>query len=159
MLRMSKLTDYATVIMAYLAREPQQQRAAAEVAGALQVALPTVSKVLKALSSAGLVTATRGAKGGYSLAYPPAQISLTEIIEAMEGPIGLTECGSTPGLCTQEARCAVKLNWQRINRAVLQALDGVRLTDMIAPQPKRLKLQMIQIDTSRKPRVGRAINE
>ena len=150
MLRVSKLTDYGTVIMAYLARHPGQPYAAAEVAGALGVSLPTVSKVLKKLTRGGLLCATRGAKGGYSLSRPAAAISLTQIIDAMEGPIGLTECGAIPGLCAQEPDCALRVNWRRVSRLVLKALDGVTLADMVAPQLQSVRLALSRpISTAR----------
>lgn len=133
MLRMSKLTDYGTVVMTFLAREPDRVYAASEIAGRVQVTAPTVSKILKILAREGLVVSHRGVKGGYSLARPAAEISMVEIIDALEGPVGLTECGSSPGLCGQESSCSVRANWQRINVAVRQALAGVTLAEMAQP--------------------------
>lgn len=133
MLRMSKLTDYGTVVMTYLARQADKQHAASEIAAQIQVAAPTVSKILKALAREGLVVSSRGAKGGYSLARRPADISMVEIIDALEGPVALTECGSAPGLCIQEASCSIRANWQHINTAVRQALAGVTLAQMAQP--------------------------
>src|SRR5438045_5377729 len=134
MLRMSKLTDYGTVVMTYLAREKDRLHAVTEVAGAIRVAAPTVSKILKRLTREGLVVSHRGAKGGYSLARAPEKISVVEIIDALEGPLGLTECGSAPGLCVQESLCSVRANWQRINDAVRNALAGVTLAEMAEPE-------------------------
>lgn len=133
MLRMSKLTDYGTVVMTFLARESDRLHAASEIAGQIQVAAPTVSKILKILAREGLVVSHRGAKGGYSLARAAGEISMVEIIDALEGPVGLTECGSSPGLCEQESSCSVRANWQRINVAVRQALAGVTLAEMAQP--------------------------
>ncbi len=137
MLRMSKLTDYGTVVMTYLAKENDRLHAVSEIAGQTRVSAPTVSKVLKRLVREGLVVSHRGAKGGYSLARQPARISMVEIIDALEGPLGLTECGSTPGLCVQESLCSIRTNWQRINRAVRQALASVSLAEMAEPEPTR----------------------
>jgi FeS assembly SUF system regulator len=134
---MSKLTDYGTVVMTYLARGKNQLHAATEIAGQIRVAAPTVSKILKRLAREGLVVSHRGAKGGYSLARAPEQISVVEIIDALEGPLGLTECGSTPGLCVQESLCSVRANWQRINGAVRNALAEVTLAEMAEPELPR----------------------
>lgn len=133
MLRMSKLTDYGTVVMTYLARESNRLHAASEIAAQIQVSAPTVSKILKMLAREGLVISHRGSKGGYNLARQPRDISMVEIIDALEGPVGLTECGSSPGLCVQEASCSIRGNWQHINTAVRQALAGVTLAQMAQP--------------------------
>jgi FeS assembly SUF system regulator len=136
MLRMSKLTDYGVVVMTYLAREHSRLHAVSEVAAQVQVAAPTVSKVLKRLVREGLVISHRGAKGGYSLARPATQISMVDIIDALEGPLGLTECGSGPGLCVQESSCSIRTNWQRINGAIRGALAEVTLAEMAEPEPR-----------------------
>jgi len=138
MLRISKLTDYGTVVMTYLARENDRLHAVSEIAAEIRLAAPTVSKILKQLVRAGLVASHRGAKGGYALARAPQTISMIEIIDALEGRVGLTECGSSPGLCVQESLCSIRTNWQRINGAVREALAGVTLAEMAAPQPPRL---------------------
>lgn len=134
MLRISKLTDYGTVVMTYLARERGRLHAVSEIAGEIRLAAPTVSKILKQLVREGLVVSHRGAKGGYALARRPQDISMIEIIDALEGRVGLTECGSSPGLCAQEAACTIRTNWQRINGAVRDALAGVTLAEMAEPE-------------------------
>ncbi|HCN90246.1 MAG TPA: SUF system Fe-S cluster assembly regulator [Oxalobacteraceae bacterium] len=133
MLRLSKMADYGTVVMTAMIREPERSRSAAEIAAAIHVPVPTVSKILKILTRGGLLVSLRGAKGGYLLVRPPAQISLVDIIDAMDGPIGMTECSVTPGLCTQESGCAVRANWQRINEAVIGVLKKITLDQMIVP--------------------------
>lgn len=133
MLKLSKLADYGIVVMTYLAHGPAQVRAAGDVAGATRVAMPTVSKVLKRLSRAGLLVSVRGAKGGYRLARAPSAISVAEVIHALEGPLAMTECTSDAGSCSQEPYCAVRANWQRINDTVQRALAEVNLADMVAP--------------------------
>jgi len=135
MLRLSKLTDYATVIMSSLAREPITVSSAADLSARVKLEIPTVSKVLKALSKAGLVNSFRGVHGGYLLARAPAQITILDIIEALEGKTGLTECAVHDGLCTQEAVCAIRNNWRKINRAVTSALEAITLVDMLCPLP------------------------
>jgi FeS assembly SUF system regulator len=132
-LKMGKLTDYATVIMCYLAQDAGAVHAASELAAVVGISAPTALKVLKTLARGGLLQSQRGTKGGYQLARPPAAITMAEILEAMEGPIGLTECGSSPGACLRESRCSVRTNWQRISQAVGEALARVSLAEMAAP--------------------------
>jgi FeS assembly SUF system regulator len=129
-LRISKLTDYATVLLAHLAGEGAGQRTAVELAEWSRIGLPTVSKVLKELQRAGLVVSTRGARGGYSLARPADSISAADILDAVEGPVGLTECSLHPGQCGLESGCRVGRSWQRVNVAIHRALSDVRLTDL-----------------------------
>jgi FeS assembly SUF system regulator len=133
MLRLSKMADYGTVVLTAMIREPERSRSAGEIAAAIHVPAPTVSKILKILARGGLVASLRGAKGGYLLARPSNQISLADIIHSMDGPIGMTECSVTPGLCSQESGCAVRANWQRVNHAVLGVLREITLDQMIAP--------------------------
>lgn len=136
MLRVSKLTDYATVVMGHLAAADSVQ-SAAELAQRTGIALPTTSKVLKALVRAGLLRSTRGQGGGYALARPAEQISVAQIVRCFEGPVGLTECGSGAdsgaSACEQEAVCSIRGNWQRISQLVLAALEAMSLADMIRP--------------------------
>ncbi|MDQ3796801.1 MAG: SUF system Fe-S cluster assembly regulator [Pseudomonadota bacterium] len=133
MLRLSKLTDYGTVIMTYMARKPDALHTAREITDQIHVALPTVSKVLKLLAQEGLLRSYRGVNGGYSLSRAPDRISVAEIIKALEGPIGLTECSSSPGLCHQESVCPIRPNWLKINRAILATLEGITLAEMAQP--------------------------
>jgi FeS assembly SUF system regulator, gammaproteobacterial len=132
-LRISKLTDYGTVVMAHMASAPERVYTASAVASEVHVALPTISKILKALAHEGLLVSHRGAKGGYALARPPEAISIAEVIDALEGPIAVTECSSGPGVCTQENLCTLRANWQVINHAIRRALEGVTLADMAHP--------------------------
>ncbi|MFT7414760.1 MAG: FeS assembly SUF system regulator [Methylophagaceae bacterium] len=134
MLRMGKLTDYGIVLMSYLAQKTDAQHSAHALADAVQVPLPTVKKVLKALSQANLLTSERGVRGGYSLHCSPNNISVAEIITAIEGPIALTECVGSESRCDQEDHCSIQTNWTRINNAVFHALDEVKLSDMLVPQ-------------------------
>ena len=130
MLRISKLTDYGTVVLAHLASRPGVV-SAADVAAGTGVALPTVSKLLKALGRAGLVRSTRGANGGYELARAPREISAAEVIDALEGPVSITECSSDESHCEHEDVCNVGGAWQRINVAIRRALDDVSLEDLL----------------------------
>jgi FeS assembly SUF system regulator len=128
--RISKLTDYGTVVLAELARNAGAVSSAADVAAATGIALPTVSKLLKSLARAGLVSSTRGANGGYRLALAPEEISAANVIDALEGPVSITECSATDSHCDFEANCNVGSAWQRINVAIRSALDEVTLVDL-----------------------------
>ncbi len=137
MLRVSKLTDYATVVMTCLAESGDVVLSAQLLAERSRLEVPTVSKVLKQLAGAGLVDSWRGVNGGYRLARKPDQISVADIVTAMEGPIGMTECCAQTGLCHHESHCGVRVNWQRISDAIRIALESVTLADMRHASPKR----------------------
>ena len=107
MLRMSKLTDYGTMVLAQLAASNPGWTTAGQVADATHLGQPTVSKLLKALVHAGLVVSSRGVQGGYALARPAAAISAAEILDALEGPVAITECSSSHGVCDLESYCRV----------------------------------------------------
>lgn len=130
MLRMSKLTDYGIVIMSYLAKTPKKMQSAAEIADNVEIAPPTVSKILKILTREGFLISQRGLKGGYSLALSADDISVADLVDALEGPIALTECSYAKGVCQQERSCSVRQNWLRINQAIHATLDGIRLAQM-----------------------------
>ena len=131
MLRISKLTDYGTVLLAHLATNKARVCSAAGVASATGIAPPTVSKLLKSLAKSGLVVSTRGANGGYRLSRRPEDISAADVIDALEGPVSITECSSVDSLCEHEGVCSVGGAWQRINIAIRRALDEVSLHDLL----------------------------
>jgi Rrf2 family protein len=99
-----------------------------------------VSKVLKALTKEGLLRSHRGANGGYNLSRHPKEISIAEVLSAVEGPIAMTECLETDSDCKQESVCPVRTNWERINYAVRNVLDAITLADMLEPLPEDLVL-------------------
>lgn len=140
MLKLSKLTDYATVILSYMAKDQGSMHAAFEVAEATGIAQPTVSKILKLLVKAKVLTSVRGAKGGYLLARSPDKITVATVISALEGPIALTECSVSHKNCEQAAGCEIQGNWGLINQTVFNALESVTLADMIMPakQPEEI---------------------
>lgn len=129
MLRISRLTDYATVILASLGGGGLAS--AAEISERTRIGLPTVSKLLKELQHAGLVRSVRGARGGYQLSRPASAINAAEIIDAVEGPVALTECASGAGNCGIESTCLVGQGWQRISRAIRRALLNVSLEELV----------------------------
>lgn len=132
MLRLSKLTDYGCQVLTYMAKD-QATHSASEVAAALDMAAPTVSKILKMLVRGNLVVSVMGAKGGYALARSAAEISIADIIGVMDGPISITEC-STETSCTRESLCSTRNKWQLINRIIEDALGKVSLAEMIKPR-------------------------
>ncbi len=137
MFRISRLTDYATVVMTALAEDPATVISAVELAERVRLEPTTVSKLLKQLGQAQLVESFRGANGGYRLARAPQAITVADIVAAMEGPFGMTECTVHEGNCGHESHCGVRSNWRRISEAVEAALRGVTLADMRAPAAPR----------------------
>ena len=134
MIRMTKQADYGIVLLTRLAQEPERLFNANELATDTQLPSPTVSKILKLLARAGLLSSLRGVKGGYTLARSAEQINVAEIISTLDGPIAITECiDDTPGECTQESFCGVRGNWQRINEAIRGALEQISLAEMAHP--------------------------
>ena len=133
MLRLSKLTDYGTVIMSHMARRPTGLHSAADIGLALGVTLPTASKILKRLARAELVQSVRGAQGGYRMSRSPELISVTDLIDALEGRFGVTECSVVVGLCSQEDGCPIRGHWQGLNQLIRHTLNNVTLADMSRP--------------------------
>ena len=133
MLRISKLTDYATVIMSYLALVPNRMASATNIAKEIHLGIPTVSKVLKILCERELVKSYRGTGGGYQLARPSTDITIADIVSAIEGSLAMTECCTTKNLCALDSLCSIKDNWKVINKVILTALSGLTLAQMTQP--------------------------
>ena len=131
MFKLNRLTDYGVVVMSQMSQDSDQVRTAPQISQNTGVPLPTVAKLLNTLAHERLVASRRGAAGGYSLARPPKQISVAEIIQALEGPIALTACvdGAT-GCCDVETVCPMRGNWDKVNAAIRGALSQVSLADM-----------------------------
>ncbi len=138
MLRLSKLTDYAVVVLVSLSGE--QVMTSPGIARASGIPEPTVAKVLKALAAAGLVVSQRGARGGYRLARPLHDVGVAEVIVAIDGPIALTACvEGSPTICGSQASCPVRGRWDRVNDAIEQALSSITLADMAAAARPRAR--------------------
>ena len=134
MIKLSRMADYGVVLMAQLARDDGELMTAADLSASCALPLPTVSKLLKQLAQNGLLDSHRGTKGGYALARATDDISMADIIGAVEGPIALTDCIDVDGtLCEIEALCPTRTNWRRINDVLTQALAGVSLAEMVLP--------------------------
>lgn len=130
MLKINKLTDYATVIMSFLALNPQGVFSATHISKAIHLSVPTVSKLLKILSEAKLVKSFRGTGGGYQLARSTKEITVADVVSAIEGQLAMTQCCESDNLCARHSLCAIKDNWQIINKIILDALGKVSLHDM-----------------------------
>jgi FeS assembly SUF system regulator len=137
MFRLSKLTDYAVVVLVRLSRGEAVQTSPG-IACATGVPEPTVAKVLKALTVQGLVTSQRGARGGYTLARRLADIHVSAVIEAIDGPIALTACVDGGG-CDSHSLCPMHGRWDPVNDAIRAALDGITLADMESSMPRAFR--------------------
>lgn len=140
MLKLSKLCDYATVLITAMAADSQRTYAAQELAARAHVSAPTAAKLLKLMTKSGLVESLRGAHGGYRLARAPDKITIADVIGAVEGPIAITECSEHHSGCSIESTCAARSNWRLINRAIRQALEAVTLAQMALPLKRAQEL-------------------
>jgi FeS assembly SUF system regulator len=133
MLRISRLTDYGTMILVHLASQNGRVCSASGVAAGTHVALPTVQKILKLLARSGLIVSARGAEGGYALGRPPESISAADILNVLEGPVAITECSLSDSHCELESLCQVGSAWQKINKSIRIALGDITLADLSRP--------------------------
>ena len=144
MLRISRLTDYATLVLATLAENPERVQTATALAEHTRIAAPTVSKLLKQLQRANLVTSTRGLHGGYQLARPAVEISAADILDALEGPVALTDCSAGHGHCGIEETCRVGRVWQRLNTAIRRSLHEVTLAQLAGIDSAQVRLPALE---------------
>jgi FeS assembly SUF system regulator len=141
MLRLSKLADYAVVVLVRLSHGDDCQTSPC-IAAKTGLPEPTVAKVLKALAASSLVTSQRGARGGYRLAQSLSGISVADVVTAIDGPIALTACteGGADN-CGSESSCPVRGRWDPVNQALLEALTRITLADMTAAAPRPAALR------------------
>ncbi len=145
MLRLSKLTDYAVVVLVQLAAVEGVQTSPC-IAAATGVPEPTVAKVLKTLAGSGLVASQRGARGGYRLMRPLSAIPVADVIVAIDGPIALTACVDGSGYgCDAAGICPVRGRWDPVNDAVREALANISLADMHGDRVRRTNMFPISI--------------
>ena len=140
MIRITRQTDYGIVLLTHMADHLERRYNAPELAEEAHLPLPTVSKILKLLTREGLLASHRGIKGGYSLARGPEEISMAEVVSALEGPVAITECIDEGSGCTYTPTCRVRTNWQRINDALRDALAGISLAEMTHPAGRLVTL-------------------
>lgn len=143
MLRITRLSDYAVAILGQLAHSNVAVHTAKDLAARTGLPHPAVSKVLKNLARSKLVASQRGVQGGYRLAREASRVSVADVIEAVEGPVALTECGSDSDTsCEFTGHCSVQANWLRINQVVRRALSNVSIEDMILPPRAERLIQL-----------------
>src|SRR5262252_8704539 len=133
MIILSKLADYGVIVATHLAAYPARQVTASAVAIETRLPQATVAKVLKALAHAGLVAASRGAGGGYRLARSANEISVAQVVAAIDGDIGLTQCSIHVDECARTSYCPTRPHWAAIKRAVGEALSAISLDAMLTP--------------------------
>lgn len=141
MFRLSKITDYGILLLAHMASrnaaasdsETGDLATARELAEQVDLPLPIVSKILKSLAREGMIESHRGAKGGYRLRAEADRITVAEMISVLEGPVAMTECTASAGLCLHESSCSVRQPWQKINKVVQDALGDITLADLARP--------------------------
>jgi len=139
MIRLSRMADYGVVVMTYMAHRRDQTMSAHQVAEGTGLPEATVGKLLKVLSRDGLLESHRGAHGGYDLIREPDDISVADIVAAVEGPIAVTQCvDDHPGNCDVESLCPMRGGWNQINTALRDALAGVSLASMAYAVPPML---------------------
>lgn len=135
MMRLSKMTDYAVVMMVHMGQSKGRVFSSAHIAEETGVPLPTVSKLLKELARGGMLTSIRGVNGGYRMDRTSENVSVAEVVQALEGPIALTACvDGADDNCNVESFCGMRGNWNKVNTAIRVALEGVSLAEM-AMQP------------------------
>ena len=134
MIKLSKMTDYAFVCLGTLARRPDRSMSATELSKETGLALYTVQKLLKLLvSKSNFIRANRGAFGGYTLNKNSSDISVVEIIEALDGPITLTSCvDKSESFCEASDICFLGGKWNKINEIIRKSLNDISLKDLLS---------------------------
>jgi FeS assembly SUF system regulator len=128
MLRITKIADYGFILLTHMAKQGEGQLFnAKDLSASIDIPLPTVSKVLKILTQGGILESHQGSKGGYTLIRPASQITAVEILEAVEGPVAITDCSSDEGC---DRNCHVSNSWQQVNGTIISALNRLTLADM-----------------------------
>ncbi len=135
MILLSKLADYGVIVASHLAAHPERQITAGVLAEETRLPRATVAKLLKTLAHAGIVAGARGAAGGYRLARPADAISVAEVVAAIDGTMGLTQCSVHGPSCERTDFCSTRPHWHRINAAVATALGAITIAEMV-PAPR-----------------------
>ncbi len=135
MLRIGKLADYGLLVSTFLSKT-RGQATTEEIVNGTGIHLATVRKLLKFLVDAELVVSKRGLRGGYHLGRDPQTISVAEVIQAVEGPIALTECCKEDCYCELAEGCSLNSNWGHINRLITDQLSAISIDDMSHQQQR-----------------------
>lgn len=145
MLKLSRLTDYAVAAMVRLGAAGGAETSPAIAAG-IGVPEPTVAKVLKSLAAGGLVSSRRGVNGGYRLDRPLNEISVVDVISAIDGPIALVSCVEGVGAGCENQLCPLVGRWDPVNQAIHEALSGITLADMAASSALHIDAMVAKFD-------------
>ena len=143
MILLSKLADYGVIIASHLAAHAERQIPAGALAEETRLPRATVAKLLKSLAHAGVVAGARGAAGGYRLSRPAQAISVAEVVAAIDGKMGLTQCSVHAPACERNDFCPTRPHWRRINDAVETALSAITLAEMV-PVPRSFSFDPIR---------------
>lgn len=138
------LSDYAAQVVSTMVNEPAQLHTASAISNRIQIAKPTVGKVLKLLQLAGVLDSKRGAKGGYRLAREASQITLAEIIASIDGKIALTECGHDAQGCQHMKHCRSQTNWHKVNQAIVNVLENISMDEFSCVPKQPLASVMLE---------------
>src|ERR671934_620217 len=139
MLRLSKKADYALMAMKHLAlRDDRGASSAREIAELYDIPIELMAKVLQRLVRRGLLASHQGTRGGYELARRPTQISVADVIQAIDGPVTVTACSSDEGQqCEQFAKCNVRDPLWRVRERILTALGECTIAELASEPPPR----------------------
>jgi FeS assembly SUF system regulator len=139
-LRISKLSDYALVLLIEFARaKPERAFSARELAVLTRIPRPTVSKVLKQLTRANILTSARGSHGGYRMTSRPIAVPVSRVLEIFEGPLSVSECLVAGTHCAAEHFCPVQGSWSRVNKTINHALSQLTIHEMAYPNNSAVK--------------------
>lgn len=132
MLTINRMTEYATLVMARFAADPAKPKSATDLAAEIPLAITTLRKLLQILAHHGLLISQKGRKGGFTLARPASEITMAQVLDAMEEPIALTHCSHANGACHLKDVCKPRTHWLRINKGIHSLLDSTTLIQMIS---------------------------
>lgn len=132
MIRISKLSDYALVIMGYMGKNPDYVAQTSDIALNTHISKPTAAKILKRLAKHNLLESIRGTSGGYKLTKAPSSISVANIIEIIEGPMAIMDCSLGQEHCAMYSNCGINAPWVQINRVIIKSLDTIKVSDLQA---------------------------
>ena len=136
MLRLSKKADYALIAMKHLAvRGDRASSSAREIAELYGVPIELMAKVLQRLVRRGLLSSHQGTRGGYHLGRAPGQISVADVIQAIDGPVTVTACSTDDGQCEQFEKCNVRDPLWRVRERILSALDECTIAELASDPP------------------------
>ncbi len=143
MLKITRLSDYAVAVLGYMANSDERVQTAKGLAVRTGLPQPAVSKILKSLARSKVLESHRGVQGGYRLAREASRVSVADVIEAVEGPVALTDCGDDSSTeCEFTGQCSVQANWLRINQVVKRALSNISVEDMMLPPQRERLIQL-----------------